>query len=261
MQPQMASNDVQPCSRHSKAYQHVTRHPIDVLWRRNFFANYRFKQDNGGVIVNAAMNDSRTVERADTGDYGGVEAHARAANSARPFHPSITVRPSPDEKARFRLIARHVGLSESALALQAIRLLLDRDEQWLARQSDLKWEHVAASDRITIRLRPGDGLEVIRRATERGMKPATYISALVRAHIATNPPLPAAELSALKSSVAVLAGIGTLLANTSRHGIPSGPQGEIYLEAIGRTRAEVAVLEQRIADLTKAALIAWETRS
>lgn len=92
------------------------------------------------------------------------------------------------------------------------------------------------------------------------MKPATYISALVRAHIACNPPLPAAELNALKKSIAVLAGIGTLLANTSRHGIPSGPQGEVYREAIGRTRTEVATLEQHIVDLTKAALIAWETR-
>lgn len=257
----MASNDVQRCSRHSKAYQHVTHRLIDVLARRKFFANYRFKQDDGGVIVNAAMNDSRTEERADAGGCGGVEAHAQPAHSARRFHPSITARPSPEEKVRFTLIARHVGLSESALALRAIRLLLDRDQQWLARQSDLKRGHVAASDRITIRLRPGDGLEVIRRATERGMKPATYISALVRAHIATNPPLPAAELSALKNSVAVLAGIGTLLANTSRHGIPSEPQGKIYLEAIGRTRAEVAALEQRIVDLTKAALIAWETRS
>ena len=104
------------------------------------------------------------------------------------------------------------------------------------------------------------GSRSIRRATERGMKQATYISALVRAHVACNPPLPAAELSALKKSIAVLAGIGTLLANTSRHGIPSGPQGEVYKEAIGRTRAEVAALEQHIVDLTKAALIAWETR-
>jgi hypothetical protein len=207
------------------------------------------------------MNDSRTEEQADAGVYGAVDAHAHVAHSAGPSPPSITARPSLEEKARFTLIARHVGLSESALALRAIRLLVDRDEQWLACQSDLKWENVAASDRITIRLRPGDGLEVIRRATERGMKPATYISALVRAHIATNPPLPAAELSALKNSVAVLTGIGTLLANTSRHGIPSGPQAEIYLQAIGRTRAEVAVLEQRIVELTKAALIAWETRS
>lgn len=43
-QPQVASNDVQRRSRQSKAYQHVTRHLIDVLGCRNFFANYRFKQ-------------------------------------------------------------------------------------------------------------------------------------------------------------------------------------------------------------------------
>lgn len=52
-QPQVASNDVQRRLRQSKTHQHVTRRLIDVLWRRNFFANYRFKQDDGGVIVNA----------------------------------------------------------------------------------------------------------------------------------------------------------------------------------------------------------------
>lgn len=52
-QPQVSSNDVQRRLRQSKTYQHVTRLLIDVLWRRNFFANYRFKQDDGGVIVNA----------------------------------------------------------------------------------------------------------------------------------------------------------------------------------------------------------------
>jgi hypothetical protein len=152
-------------------------------------------------------------------------------------------------------------MSESALALRAIRTLLSRDEPWLARQPDLKWDHVAASDRITIRLRPGDGLEVIRRATERDMKPATYISALVRAHITANPPLAAGEVNALKTAIVVLANLGTMLAKTSRDGIPSGPQGEVYGEVLRRTRREIAVLERRIVDLTKAALIAWETRS
>jgi hypothetical protein len=93
------------------------------------------------------------------------------------------------------------------------------------------------------------------------MKPATYISALVRAHVTADPPLPAAEINALKTSIAVLATLGTVLAKTSRHGIPSGPKGEGYAEMIRRTRGEIAALEQRIVDLTKAALIAWETHS
>jgi hypothetical protein len=192
---------------------------------------------------------------------GAVESHSRGSCDARCSVRSITVRPSTEEKTRFTLLARHVGLSESALALNAIRALLGRHEQWLRRQPTLNLEHVAATDRITIRLRPGDGLAVIRRATERGMKPATYISALVRAHITANPPLPGAEVSALKMSIGVLAGLGTVLANTGGHGIPTGPQGEIYREAIQRTRTEIAALEQRVVDFIKAALIAWETRS
>jgi hypothetical protein len=175
--------------------------------------------------------------------------------------PSVTARPSAEEKARFQLLARQIGISESALALRAIRILLSRNEPWLARQPELKWEHVAASDRITIRLRPGDGLGVIRRATERDMKPATYISALVRAHISANPPLPTAEINVLKTAIVVLANLGTMLAKTGRQGIPPGPQGEVYGEMIRRTRGEIATLERRVMDLAKAALIAWETRS
>ena len=153
--------------------------------------------------------------------------HPRSDNYARSAVPSITVRPNPEDKARFKSLAQRVGLSESALALNAIRALLDRDDDWLRRQPPLEPEHVPATDRITIRLRPGDGLAVIRRATERGFKPATYISALVRAHITANPPLPSAEVNALKMSISVLAGLGTVLANTSRHGIPPGPQSEV----------------------------------
>jgi hypothetical protein len=191
----------------------------------------------------------------------GAIVHPRSDPHARSALPSITVRPKPEDKARFKLLAQHVGLSESALALNAIRLLLDRDDEWLRRQSPLEPVPVAASDRITIRLRPGDGLAVLRRATERGFKPATYIAALVRAHITANPPLPSREINALKISISVLAGLGAVLANTSRHGIPSGPQGEIHRDAIRRTRGEIAALEQRIVGLAKAALMAWETHS
>jgi hypothetical protein len=206
------------------------------------------------------VNNLRTEERAAIVGHEALESRARTLRSGRRLGPSITARPSAEEKARFQLFARQIGISESSLALRAIRSLLSRDE-WLARQPTLKWEHVAASDRITIRLRPGDGLEVIRRATERGMKPATYISALVRAHVTANPPLPATEVNALKNALVVLANLGTLLAKTGRQGIPSGPQGEVYGEMIRRTRAEIAILERRVIGLAKAALIAWETRS
>src|SRR2546425_11341110 len=75
---------------------------------------------------------------------------------------------------------------------------------------------VAATDRITIRLRPGDGEAITRRAAQRGMKASTYLAALVRAHVGVNPPLAASELVALKRSVIVLAALGRLLARRLR---------------------------------------------
>jgi hypothetical protein len=41
--------------------------------------------------------------------------------------PSITVRPSPEEKARFATLAAVSGLSESALAMEAIRMVIGPD--------------------------------------------------------------------------------------------------------------------------------------
>ena len=41
--------------------------------------------------------------------------------------PSITVRPSAAEKARFATLARVAGVSESALALMAIRAFLEEE--------------------------------------------------------------------------------------------------------------------------------------
>ena len=87
------------------------------------------------------------------------------------------------------------------------------------------------------------------------MKRSAYLSALVRAHIAQNPPLPANELAALKLSVVVLAGLGRLLARDAK--APTG----IARDDLQRTRASVAELEQRTHALAKAALMSWESHS
>ena len=88
------------------------------------------------------------------------------------------------------------------------------------------------------------------------MKPSAYLAALVRAHVAVNPPLSANEIAALKQSVAVLAGVGRLLAQAIR--LPSSPG--LAREELQRTRAAVAILEQRTHDLARVALISWESR-
>jgi len=56
------------------------------------------------------------------------------------------------------------------------------------------------------------------------MKASTYLAALVRAHVAANPPLAATELAALKQSIIVLAGFGRLLAHAVRNPSRDGEQ-------------------------------------
>ena len=102
---------------------------------------------------------------------------------------------------------------------------------------------------------------IARRASDRGMKSAAYLAALVRAHVAVNPPLAIRELTALKQSITVLAGLGTLLAQTARNPALSGQGLEDVRLNISRMRTALPVLEHRTHDLVRAALISWESRS
>lgn len=173
--------------------------------------------------------------------------------------PSITARPSVVEKMRFKALALRSGVSESALALVAIRNLLGSDDE--KSETPTAMERIAATDRITIRLRPGDGAAIARRAATRGMKASGYLSALVRAHVRGNPPLPHAELAALKSSVTVLARLGQVFARLARSSALTETDREAQRKDIAHVRAALAGLEQQTHDFAKAALIAWDSRS
>jgi hypothetical protein len=189
--------------------------------------------------------------------FAADRADPMTCRASRSSLPSITVRVSADEKEWFATLARSRGLSESALALSAIRSVKDSgslDPYAMGPRSP-------ATDRITVRLRPGDGQAIARRASERGMKPSSYLAALVRAHVAVNPPLAAKEIAELKHSIVVLSDLGTLLAQTVRSPALTGPRLEEVRQDISRTRAAVAALEQRTHNLVRTALISWESRS
>jgi hypothetical protein len=179
--------------------------------------------------------------------------------TAKASLPSITARPSAAEKARFASLADRAGMSESALALLAIRKLLEPEAK-RPQPATAASERVAATDRITIRLRPGDGAAIARRAAERGMKPSAYLSALARAHLRENPPLPARELSTLKQGVAILGSLGHALVRLAGNTALAGPDREALRKNLGYTQSVVAALEVSLQDLAKAALIAWESR-
>jgi len=178
------------------------------------------------------------------------------SSEVMPGRRSITARLPLEEKRRFADLAASRQMSESQLALIAIRSLLDSNP--VARPVPAQKE--AASDRITIRLRPGDRGAIRERASARGMKDSAYLAALVRGHIAANPPLPTAEIRALKAAVSVLAGYGRLLARTARESAARGSPPEGLRQDLNYFRVLVSELEETFHDYTRKALIAWESR-
>ena len=149
------------------------------------------------------------------------------------------------------------GISESALALIAIRALLDRQGK-PPETTTAAMERFVATDRVTIRLH---GAAITQRAAARGMKVSAYLAALVRAHVQTDPPLPTAELTALRKSVAILAGLAHVFAHVARAPVLTGVDYEAMRHDIAHVRLALASLEQQTHDFAKAALIAWESRS
>jgi uncharacterized protein (UPF0548 family) len=182
-------------------------------------------------------------------------------NSSNPTAriPSITARPTLAEKERFAQVAASSGISESALALIAIRDLLESNGP-LASTTAPESGRQPATDRITIRLRPGDGRAINKRAAQRGMRASSYLAALVRAHVAASPPLTVDELAILKQGVAVLASLGRVLSHISRNAAQDGTLSPDLQKHLGQTRAVVAALERRTHDLARSALVTWESR-
>ena len=171
--------------------------------------------------------------------------------------PSITARPTPDEKRRFAEVAAKLQVSESALALIAIRTLLDSDVRDLPPRTS---SSDPAVDRITIRLRPGDRSAIRQRAAERRMKDSAYIAALVRGHVGANPPLATQELAAFKTAVSVLAWFGRVLARTAREAAQAGVLPRDLQQDLNRSRTLVTDVERRMHEFARAALVAWESR-
>ena len=119
-------------------------------------------------------------------------------------------------KGRFAAVARHEGLSDSALLRRLVDLMLQSTHP----TAMLPGSHVASlparATRLTIRLRGDDQILLQERAAARGMPPATYVSVLTRAHLRSLPPLPKEEYLALKRTISELGSVGRNLNQIAR---------------------------------------------
>jgi len=166
---------------------------------------------------------------------------------------SITAWPGPERKARFAALAASRGLSQSRLLGLVIDAVLTRNRVGAAAVDE---QRVGAGqrDRVTLRLRPGDGKLLRLRAQSRGMNYTTYAAALIRAHLRASPPLPLAELAELERSLAEVSAMAADL----RLGRPrqENPAGDIELSVIVPA---VERLLRQMRELVRANVLSWET--
>ena len=109
--------------------------------------------------------------------------------------------------------------------------------------------------RVYVRLRDEDRLLLEARAAARGMRPATYLSVLTRAHLRALTPLPKDELLALKRSISELASIGR---NINQFAKAANEGGRLPSSVRDEFRAMLKICEA-LRDSTKSLLKANET--
>ncbi len=119
-------------------------------------------------------------------------------------------------KAAFGVLARHQGMTDSALLRRMIDLSLQSAGVLSGTDAVTAPQLLARTSRLTVRLREDDQLLLRERSAARGMAPPTYVSALTRAHLRSLAPLPREELLALKRTVAELGAVGRNLNQIAR---------------------------------------------
>jgi hypothetical protein len=159
---------------------------------------------------------------------------------------------------KFAELAASRGMSESALLTVLMDTVLEQNE--MPDRVVRNAEADAATERVSLRLRPGDRRRVDARAAERNMKPASYVVALIRAHVRHDAPLPAAELNALKVAVGQLSAVGGIL-NQLVHASHAGaaPVGDL-VQTLRETVARIEDVRRCVADVVRAHLMGWEAR-
>lgn len=180
---------------------------------------------------------------------------------------------SPDIKVRAKAIADREFLSEAAwlkrLVLREIQACDGADassERELCRADSInrpsrepRGTHGCCGKPILVSLRSEDRLLVDARAEARGMRPATYISVLIRSHLRMLAPLPKDELLALKRSIGELASIGRNI-NQIAKAVNGGGRAPGSVREEFRAMLKICgALRDNTKALLTANLTSWET--
>jgi hypothetical protein len=162
-----------------------------------------------------------------------------------------------ETKQRFTAVARHQGLSDSALLKRLVEMMLQG--VGTANVATLEMAERGARDsRLTVRIRPDDQMLLRERATARGMPAATYVSVLTRAHLRSLAPLPKGEWIALERSVSELSRLArniNQIARAANRGDQMKSPGLDYVQAMLKI---CTALRDNTKALLRANLKSWQ---
>ena len=119
----------------------------------------------------------------------------------------IAARVSSETKTRLRVLAQRQQLSESALLKRLVDLVLNSVTD-VVPASAPSADRAIRRTRLYVRLTTHDRQLIEERAVARCLRPATYASNVLRAHLSGVSPVPDAELRALRQVTRELAAIG-----------------------------------------------------
>jgi len=166
---------------------------------------------------------------------------------------------SPEKKAKFGSLAAARGMTETALLAVLVDHVLETNPEPI-NSSSAGDDEGASTERLTLRLRPGDRPLVEARAAKRGMKASSYLVALVRAHVRGQSPLPTAELNMLKVAVGELSAVGRNLNQVAR-AVNAGGGATVVrglAETVDELLRRVEDLRRSVSELVRVNLMSWE---
>jgi hypothetical protein len=183
----------------------------------------------------------------------------------------LKARVSPEIKRQAKAVAEREFLSEATwlkrLVLREIRVCDDarRGEREPDRADGVRGSTKEARDPngrgrpILVCLRAEDRLLLDARSEARGMRPATYVSVLIRSHLRQLAPLPKDELLALKRCIGELASIGRNI-NQIAKAVNEGGRAPGSVREEFRAMLKICeALRDNTKELLKVNVISWET--
>ena len=183
----------------------------------------------------------------------------------------LKARVSPEIKRQAKAVAEREFLSEATwlkrLVLREIRVCDDArgaerepDRADGVRRSTKEARDPNGRSRpILVCLRAEDRLLLDARSEARGMRPATYVSVLIRSHLRQLAPLPKDELLALKRSIGELASIGRNI-NQIAKAVNEGGRAPGSVREEFRAMLKICeALRDNTKELLKVNVISWET--